>query len=121
MEKKEERPWCMITEMDQYLFGQGTHYEIYKKLGAHLTEYEGEKGVYFAVWAPHAKGVRVVGEFNCWGSDGYRMNRLEPLGIYEVFVPGLEEGGMLFMRKSVRERLHVWRISVDLPGMMTAG
>ena len=44
MEKKEERPWCMITEMDQYLFGQGTHYEIYKKLGAHLTEYEGEKG-----------------------------------------------------------------------------
>ena len=94
MEKKEERPWCMITEMDQYLFGQGTHYEIYKKLGAHLTEYEGEKGVYFAVWAPHAKGVRVVGEFNCWGSDGYRMNRLEPLGIYEVFVPGLEEGCM---------------------------
>ena len=94
MEKKEERPWCMITEMDQYLFGQGTHYEIYKKLGAHLTEYEGEKGVYFAVWAPHAKGVRVVGEFNCWGSDGYRMNRLEPLGIYEVFGPGLEEGCM---------------------------
>ena len=94
MEKKEERPWCMITEMDQYLFGQGTHYEIYKKLGAHLTEYEGEKGVYFAVWAPHAKGVRVVGEFNCWGSDGDRMNRLEPLGIYEVFVPGLEEGCM---------------------------
>ena len=94
MEKKEERPWCMITEMDQYLFGQGTHYEIYKKLGAHLTEYEGEKGVYLAVWAPHAKGVRVVGEFNCWGSDGYRMNRLEPLGIYEVFVPGLEEGCM---------------------------
>ena len=94
MEKKEERPWCMITEMDQYLFGQGTHYEIYKKLGAHLIEYEGEKGVYFAVWAPHAKGVRVVGEFNCWGSDGYRMNRLEPLGIYEVFVPGLEEGCM---------------------------
>ena len=94
MEKKEVRPWCMITEMDQYLFGQGTHYEIYKKLGAHLTEYEGEKGVYFAVWAPHAKGVRVVGEFNCWGSDGYRMNRLEPLGIYEVFVPGLEEGCM---------------------------
>ena len=50
--------------------------------------------MYFAVWAPHAKGVRVVGEFNCWGSDGYRMNRLEPLGIYEVFVPGLEEGCM---------------------------
>ena len=89
-----KRPWCMITDMDQYLFGEGTHYEIYKKLGAHSTEYNGEQGVYFAVWAPHAKGVRVVGEFNCWGSDGYRMNRLEPLGIYEVFVPGLKEGCM---------------------------
>ena len=89
-----KRPWCAITDMDQYLFGEGTHYELYKKLGAHPAEYEGEQGVYFAVWAPHAKGVRVIGEFNCWGSDGYHMNRLEPLGIYEVFVPGLKEGCM---------------------------
>ena len=89
-----KRPWCAITDMDQYLFGEGTHYELYKKLGAHPAEYEGEQGVYFAVWAPHAKGVRVIGEFNCWGSDGYRMNRLEPLGIYEAFVPGLREGYM---------------------------
>ena len=89
-----KRPWCMITDMDQYLFGEGTHYEIYKKLGAHPTEYNGEQGVYFAVWAPHAKGVRVVGEFNCWGSDGYPMKRLDPLGIYEVFIPGLREGSM---------------------------
>ena len=89
-----KRPWCAITDMDQYLFGEGTHYELYKKLGAHPAEYEGEQGVYFAVWAPHAKGVRVIGEFNCWGSDGYRMTRLEPLGIYEVFVPGLKEGCM---------------------------
>ena len=89
-----KRPWCAITDMDQYLFGEGTHYELYKKLGAHPAEYEGEQGVYFAVWAPHAKGVRVIGEFNCWGSDGYRMNRLEPLGIYEAFVPGLKEGCM---------------------------
>jgi 1,4-alpha-glucan branching enzyme len=88
----EERPWCAVTEMDQYLFGQGTHYEIYKKLGAHPAEYQGEKGVYFAVWAPNAKRVRVVGDFNCWGSDGYEMTRLEPLGIYEVFAPGLQEG-----------------------------
>ena len=89
-----KRPWCAITDMDQYRFGEGTHYELYKKLGAHPAEYEGEQGVYFAVWAPHAKGVRVIGEFNCWGSDGYRMNRLEPLGIYEAFVPGLREGCM---------------------------
>ena len=90
----EERPWCAVTDMDQYLFGQGTHYEIYKKLGAHPAEMNGEKGVYFAVWAPNAKDVRVVGEFNRWGSDGYRMTRLEPLGIYEVFIPELKEGSM---------------------------
>ncbi len=86
--------WCAVTDMDQYLFGQGTHYEIYKKLGAHPAEYEGEQGVYFAVWAPNAKGVRVVGDFNSWGSDGYKMQRLEPLGIYEVFIPGLKPGNL---------------------------
>lgn len=80
--------------MDQYLFRQGTHYEIYKKLGAHPAEYEGEQGIYFAVWAPNAKGVRVVGDFNSWGSDGYKMQRLEPLGIYEVFIPGLKAGNL---------------------------
>ncbi|MCD8363219.1 MAG: 1,4-alpha-glucan branching protein GlgB [Lachnospiraceae bacterium] len=86
--------WCAVTDMDQYLFGQGTHYEIYKKFGAHPAEYEGEQGVYFAVWAPNAKGVRVVGDFNSWGSDGYKMQRLEPLGIYEVFIPGLKPGNL---------------------------
>ena len=89
-----ERPWCAVTDMDQYLFGEGTHYEIYKKLGAHPAEVNGEKGVYFAVWAPNAKDVRVVGEFNRWGSDGYKMTRLEPLGIYEAFIPELKEGCM---------------------------
>lgn len=90
----EGRPWCAVTDMDQYLFGEGTHYEIYKKLGAHPAEMNGEKGVYFAVWAPNAKNVRVIGEFNRWGTDGYKMTRLEPLGIYEVFIPELSEGSM---------------------------
>ena len=94
VKKAAERPWCAITNEDQYFFGEGTHYQIYKKLGAHLAEMDGEKGVYFAVWAPHAKDVRVVGEFNRWGSDGYKMTRLEPLGIYEAFVPDLKEGCM---------------------------
>ncbi len=88
------RPWCAVTEMDQYLFGQGTHYEIYKKLGAHLAEENGEKGVYFAVWAPNAKGARVTGEFCNWSEQGTKMKRLEPLGIYEAFIPGLTEGCM---------------------------
>ena len=55
-----------IGELDQYLFGQGNHYEIYKKLGAHMVDDEGQEGVYFAVWAPNAKSVSVVGEFNDW-------------------------------------------------------
>ena len=83
---------CKVTEWDQYLFGQGTHYEIYKKLGAHLTEKDGVAGTYFAVWAPRAKGVKLIGEFNNWDGKDHEMVRLEPLGIYELFVPGVKEG-----------------------------
>ena len=59
-----------IGELDHYLFGQGTHYEIFKKLGAHPVKNGRKKGVYFAVWAPHAKSVSVVGEFNNWDKIG---------------------------------------------------
>ena len=61
----------IITEVDRYLFGEGTHYEVYKKLGAHVMELNGVKGVYFAVWAPKAKNVSVVGNFNGW--MGYKL------------------------------------------------
>ena len=88
----EERPACFVTEMDQYLFGQGTHYDIFQKLGAHPTKYQGRKGVYFAVWAPHAFRVHVIGEFNGWDARSSEMKRLDPLGIYELFIPGVEEG-----------------------------
>lgn len=83
-----------ITEFDQYLFGQGVHYEIYKKMGAHAAEKDGKKGVYFAVWAPNAKSVHLVGDFNEWDKTATPMQRLEPLGIYELFVPGLKEGAL---------------------------
>ncbi|MCR4807351.1 MAG: 1,4-alpha-glucan branching protein GlgB [Lachnospiraceae bacterium] len=83
-----------ITEMDRYLFGSGTHYDIYKKLGAHLTERDGEKGVYFAVWAPKAKSVSIVGDFNGWSEDADRMEKTGDIGIYELFVPGIEAGAM---------------------------
>jgi 1,4-alpha-glucan branching enzyme len=78
-----------ITEYDQYLFGDGTHYEIYNKLGAHVAKRNGTSGVYFAVWAPNAKSVSVVGDFNDWSEQANPMNRLEPLGIYETFIPEL--------------------------------
>lgn len=92
IEKRVEEMTCKVTDWDQYLFGQGNHYEIYKKLGAHLTKKDGKAGVYFAVWAPRAKSVKVIGEFNNWDGTGYEMTRLEPLGIYELFVPGVKEG-----------------------------
>lgn len=80
-----------VTEYDQYLFGMGTHYQIYRKLGAHLTERDGKEGVYFAVWAPNAKRVSVVGDFNGWDKEAHVMERLEPLGIHALFVPGVLE------------------------------
>ena len=82
-----------IGELDHYLFGQGNHYEIYNKLGAHEVT-AGKKGVYFAVWAPHAKSVSVIGEFNGWDAAADRMERQEPLGIYTVFVPEAKDGQM---------------------------
>lgn len=81
-----------IGEFDQYLFGQGTHYDIYKKLGAHKTKRNGKTGIYFAVWAPNAKAVNLIGEFNEWDEESIPMERLDPLGIYEVFVPEAKIG-----------------------------
>ncbi len=93
--KTENKPvemTCKVTDWDQYLFGQGNHYEIYKKLGAHLTEKDGVAGTYFAVWAPRAKSVKLIGDFNNWDGKDHVMTRLEPLGIYELFVPNVGEG-----------------------------
>ncbi len=83
----------LVTEMDQYLFGSGIHYDVYKKLGAHPTKKDGVKGIYFAVWAPNAAKVSLIGDFNGWEGGANPMTRLEPLGIYETFVPelGLDE------------------------------
>ena len=88
--KKNIKPY-EIGELDHYLFGQGTHYEIYRKLGAHRVKDGDQEGVYFAVWAPHAQGVSVVGDFNGWNREANPMERGEPLGIYTCFVPDLPE------------------------------
>lgn len=81
-----------IGELDQYLFSMGTHYDIYKKMGAHEAVMNGKKGVYFAVWAPNAASVSVIGEFNGWKEEANPMTRLEPSGIYEGFVAGAKVG-----------------------------
>ena len=83
-----------IGELDQYLFGQGNHYEIYEKMGAHKVTVDGVSGVYFAVWAPHARRVAVVGDFNDWDFEANYMERQEPMGIYTCFVPGVDVGDL---------------------------
>ena len=89
-----ERTKVFLTEADRYVFGKGTHYEIYEKMGAHEAERDGVKGVYFAVWAPAAECVQVVGDFNGWNGEGFEMTRLGESGIYELFTDKAELGSM---------------------------
>lgn len=83
-----------LTDLDVYLFFAGTHYEIYEKMGAHVAVEDGVSGVYFAVWAPNAKEVSVVGDFNNWVPGMTPMGMVESTGIYDVFVPGLTKGDL---------------------------
>ena len=81
-----------ISDMDIYLFAEGKHYEIYEKLGAHPMKLNGVEGTYFAVWAPNARRVSVVGDFNMWDGALHPMNMMGPSGIHELFIPGVKEG-----------------------------
>ena len=89
-----ERTEVFLTEADRYVFGKGTHYEIYEKLGAHEAERDGIRGIYFAVWAPAAQCVQVVGDFNNWDGAGYEMTRLGESGIFELFTDKAQLGSM---------------------------
>lgn len=93
-EEKKEIGTGFITEVDRYLFNNGKHYEIYEKLGAHPKTFQNEEGMYFAVWAPHAKQIGVVGDFNGWNPDENPMTCLADSGIWEAFVPGLGTGAL---------------------------
>lgn len=90
--KKQSEATVFISEADQYLFSQGTHYDIYKKLGAHPSVEGGVKGMFFGVWAPNAASVHVIGTFNGWDETSHPMEKLGPVGIYAVFIPGVETG-----------------------------
>ncbi|MEX0688017.1 MAG: 1,4-alpha-glucan branching protein GlgB [Pirellulales bacterium] len=82
----------MLTDYDLHLIGEGRHWQSYQKLGAHLESVDGRPGVNFAVWAPNADQVEVVGDFNGWQGSGHRMHKRIPSGIWELFVPGLAAG-----------------------------
>ncbi|MBC7969613.1 MAG: 1,4-alpha-glucan branching enzyme, partial [Verrucomicrobia bacterium] len=75
-----------LTEFDIHLFAEGNHHRIYEKMGAHLTEMNGIKGVYFAVWAPNARSASVLGDFNDWDGRKHQMRKLDG-GIWDLFIP----------------------------------
>jgi 1,4-alpha-glucan branching enzyme len=94
----------VITEYDVYLFSQGKHTRIYDKLGAHLMQIGAAAGAHFAVWAPNADRVSVVGDFNSWDGRAHPLRRLGPTGIWEIFIPGLSEGARY--KFEIRSSLH---------------
>ena len=84
----------LITEFDTYLFAEGKHYDVYEKFGAHPMTIDGVKGTYFAVWAPHARRVSVVGDFNMWDGALNPMQMMQTSGIYELFIPDVAPGAV---------------------------
>src|SRR3954453_20759275 len=82
----------VLTEFDLHLLGEGTHYRNFERLGAHVRDHEGYRGVHFAVWAPNAMRVSVVGDFNHWDGRRHPMRSCGPTGIWELFLPDLGQG-----------------------------
>ncbi|MGZ5265000.1 MAG: 1,4-alpha-glucan branching protein GlgB, partial [Kaistella sp.] len=88
-------PHSLFTDHDIYLFREGKHYKLYDKFGSHSVEVDGRSGVYFAVWAPFAKAVSVIGNFNNWHSESHQLlPRWDESGIWEGFIPGLNWGNL---------------------------
>ena len=85
----------IFSDFDLYLFGQGKHYQIYEKMGAHPRTVNGISGINFAVWAPNALAVSIIGDFNSWTRGSHSMNlRHQDLGVWECFMPGLKVGAL---------------------------
>ncbi len=82
----------LVSDFDRYLFGAGKHWQVYEKLGSHLRDVDGNVGVNFAVWAPNAQSVQVIGDFNHWDGRSHSMQKQIPSGIWELFVPNIGEG-----------------------------
>ena len=106
--EKETLEEVFISEADQYVFAQGSHYDIYKKLGAHPSVENGVKGMFFGVWAPNAASVHVIGTFNGWDEEKDEMEKLGPGGIYKLFIPEVGENELykFLIRTPAGEKLY---------------
>ncbi|HUQ38970.1 MAG TPA: 1,4-alpha-glucan branching protein GlgB [Acidimicrobiales bacterium] len=86
------RFWPTVGELDLHLFGEGRHHDLWRVLGCRLIEHQGVAGAAFSVWAPNAVSVRVVGDFNLWDGRVHPMRSLGSSGVWEIFLPGVEQG-----------------------------
>ena len=82
----------VLGPLDDFLIAEGTHFRLFDKMGAHVIEHEGAQGVHFAVWAPNARGVNLVGDFNGWNPAAHMMRRRVDIGVWEIFIPDIGEG-----------------------------
>ena len=103
----------MLMEDDVYLFNEGSHYRLYQKLGAHLRNVDGQEGVCFAVWAPNAEQVTVIGDFNGWNKDRHPLRARGQSGIWEGFIPGLGRGDLY--KYHIASRYHGYRVDKTDP------
>jgi len=99
----------LITSFDLHLFNEGKHNRLFEKFGAHLTELDGKQGTYFAVWAPDAERISVVGDFNGWNPDSHPMNPRDSSGVWEAFLPGLGKGSVY--KYHIRSRYHMYEVA----------
>ncbi len=99
---KKLRDGSLLTDHDLFLFNEGTHYRLYEKLGAHPALQDGVEGTFFAVWAPNAREVSVVGDFNAWAADRHPLRPRASSGIWEGFLPGVRKGALYKYRIASR-------------------
>jgi len=106
---KDQDSTALLTSFDIHLFNEGNHTKLYEKLGAHLTELSGKPGVYFAVWAPDAERISVVGDFNGWNTDYHPLRPRGSSGIWEGFIPELGKGTLY--KYYIRSRYHMYEVA----------
>ncbi len=109
----EEQASTLITSFDLHLFNEGNHTKLYEKFGSHLTELDGQQGTYFAVWAPDAERISVVGDFNGWNPDYNPLTPRGSSGVWEGFIPKLGKGTLY--KYHIRSRYHMYEVDKSDP------